>query len=70
MGTHPRTAMPSRLGGAGGARDARVSQGSALFVGKGFEIHNAVQGFELRILVDQNSTQLAGDPSDQRIGQG
>ena len=41
----------------------------ALFVGQGFEIHRAVQGFKLGILVDQNCAQLAGDPSDQRIGQ-
>lgn len=42
---------------------------SSLFVGKGFEIHSTVQGFKLRILVDQNCAQLAGDRGDQRIGQ-
>jgi len=39
-------------------------------LGKGLEIYNTVQGFKHWILVDQNNAQPAGEPSDQRIGQG
>jgi len=42
----------------------------ASFIGKGFEIHDTVQGFKLGILVEQNCVQPAGEPGDQSIGQG